>query len=113
MEKSWQQIDEESEKRLEQQLEHAKKKSNASRDFFEAAISARRSIKQDDLLPTRTEFGGQRYTASQGIKAACLAREDSAITLTIQKSILHRLDSMKTMLWICTALLAYIAIRLS
>ena len=113
MEKSWAQIDEESQQFFEKQLEEAKKKSAADHDFFEAGLSARRSVKQDDLLPRRDESGELRYTVRQGLKAACYTREDASATLQIQKSILARLDKQRFWLGVCAAPLAYIAIRIS
>ena len=113
MNKTWAQIDKENEEFCERQLQEAKKKSAADRDFFEAALSARRSMKQDDLFPHRDENGELRYTVRQGLKAACYSREDTAATATIQRLILVRLDSIKSLLWLCAAILAYIAIRIS
>jgi hypothetical protein len=113
MNKTWEQIDKENEEFCERQLQQAKKKSPADRDFFEAALSARQSMKQDDLFPHRDENGELRYTVRQGLKAACSAREDAAVTATIQRSILVRLDGIKTLLWLCAAMLVYIAIRVS
>ena len=113
MDKTWKQIDKENEEFCEQQMEEAKKRSAADRDFFEAALSARRSMKQDGLFPSRNENGELRYTVRQGLKAACYSREDVAVTATIQRSILVRLGSIKSLLWVCTAILAYIAIRIS
>ena len=113
MDKAWEQIDKESAELCERQMEEAKKKSAADRDFFEAALSARRSMKQDDLFPSRDKNGELRYTVRQGLKAACYAREDVAVTAPIQRSILVRLDSIKSLLWLCAAMLAYIAIRIS
>lgn len=113
MDKTWEQIDKENEEFCERQMQEAKKKSTADRDFFEAALSARRSMKQDDLFPSRDENGELRYTVRQGLKAACYAREDVAVAATIQRSILVRLDSIKSLLWLCAAMLAYIAIRIS
>lgn len=106
------QIDRDNEDYCNQQMEEAKKKSAADRDFFEAALSARQSMKQDDLFPSRNENGELRYTVQQGLKAACYAREDIAVTTTIQRSILIRLDIIKSLLWVCAAILLYIAIRI-
>lgn len=113
MDKSWEQIDKENEEFCERQMQEAKKKSASDRDFFEAALSVRQSMKQDNLFPFRDENGELRYTVQQGLKAACYAREDVAVAATIQRSILVRLDSIKSLLWFCTAILAYIAIRIS
>lgn len=113
MEKSWKQIDEENERFFEKQMEDAKKASAADRDFFGAAQSARRSVKQDELLPVRDQFGEFRYTVRQGLKAACYAREDAAATLELQRAVLRRLDRNQHLLWVSIALLAYIAYRLS
>ena len=113
MEKRWKQIDEENERIFEKQMEDAKKASAADRDFFGSGQSARRSVKQDELLPVRDEFGDLRYTVRQGLKAACYAREDVAATLELQRAVLRRLDRNQHLLWVSIALLAYIAYRLS
>ena len=113
MEKSWKQIDEDNERFFEKQMEDAKKSSAADRDFFGAAQLARRYAKQDELLPARNEHGEFRYTAQQGLKAACHAREDIAAALQIQRAVLQRLDRNRNLLWIAITLLAYLTVRLS
>jgi hypothetical protein len=113
MEKNWKEIDKESEEFWEKQMQEAKKRSSADRDFFEAALSARQSVKDDNLIPFYNGQGIKRYSTQQGLKAACYAREDVAAIAIIQRSILKRLDSIKDLIWICAALLAYIAFRVS
>ena len=98
---------------FEKQMEDAKRKSSADWDFYNAALLAKRFAKEDDLLPYHDEFEEQHYTVRQGLKAACYAREDVTAILLIQKSILVRIDRIKTVLWVCTVLLCYIAIRLT
>jgi hypothetical protein len=98
---------------FEKQMEDAKKKSSADWDFYDAALLAKKFAKEDDLLPYHDEFEEQHYTVRQGLKAACYAREDVTAILLIQKSILVRLDKIKTFLWVCIVLLSYIAIRLT
>jgi hypothetical protein len=110
---SWKQIDEENELLYEKRMEGAKKASAADRDFFGAVQSARRSVKQDELLPVRDEFGELRYTVRQGLKAACYAREDASATLELQRPVLRRLDRIQDTLWVVLAFLAYIAYRVS
>jgi hypothetical protein len=113
MEKSWKKIDEEAEISSSRQLEQAQKRSSADRDFYGAGLSAKRSAKNDDLHPTRDQDGELKYTIQQGLKAACYAREDVSATLQIQLPILQRLDQIKSLLWVCLGLLAYLAYKVS
>jgi len=81
-----------------------------------ASKSARQSLKANGLWPSLNEDGMPVYTSEQGAKAACLAREDAAITLILQKTqldYLHNLSGVKGLLWVCIGLLAYIAYKLS
>lgn len=113
METNWKQIDEESERLFENHMDEAKKASAADRDFFGAAQIARRSAKENGILPVRDEHGEFRYTIQQGLKAACHAREDIAATVGIQLAILKRLDRNRNLLCVAIILLAYVAYRLS
>ena len=98
----------------ESQLEKsAKSGSAANRDFFTACQQAKSWTGQAGLLPEIDEDGEDRYTARQGVKAACHGREDAAATLILQKSILERLDRNRVLLWACIVLLAYIAVRVT
>lgn len=89
--------------------EESIKAGGVMREVALAAASARESIKSDGLLPTRGEHLKWIYTPQQGYMAACFAREDAAITLTLQKTQLDYLHSIKWLLWCCVCLLAYIA----
>ncbi len=113
MEKSWGQLDAEAETLFVHQMEEAQKRSQADRDFYGAALSAKRSSKSDDLHPVRDEFGEMKYTLRQGVKAACFAREDISATLQIQLPILKRLDQLRGLLWGCLFALAYIGYKVS
>ena len=113
MEINWKHIDEESERFFEKRMEDAKRSSAADRDFFSAAQIARRSCKEDGLLPTRNVDGDFEYTSRQGYKAACQAREDVSATLQIQRAVLLRLDRNRNLQLIAILLLTYIAYRLT
>ena len=113
MEVDWKKIDEDNERIFEKQMEDAKTSSGADRDFFSAAQYARRSAKENGLLPTRNAEGEFEYTPQQGFKAACHAREDTAAALQIQRAVLLRLDRNRNLLWVAIALLAYVTYRLS
>lgn len=113
MEANWKKTAEESERLFENHMDEAKKASAAARDFFSAAQIARRSAKENGILPVRNEHGEFRYTMQQGLKAACHAREDIAATLQIQLAVLQRLDRNRNLLWAAIVLLGYVAYRLS
>lgn len=113
MEIDWKSIDDENDLRFERQMEKAKTKNGASRDFFGAAQMAKRGSKQDDLMPYRDENGELRYTVEQGLKAACHAREEVCAILILQQSVLVRLDRNRNLLWAAIGLLLYLAFRLS
>lgn len=109
-------------------------KSPAYKDYYGAALEARKSIIADGLIPELSEKYEVEYSLDQGIKAACLAREDSEASNRVQLRLLERLDHIYSfqlamiervnltinkqqtatrLAWVCTALLAYIAIQLS
>jgi len=113
MNKTWEQIDKENAEFSQQQLIDAKQKNATDRDFFEAALIAYRSAVQDELIPSRDVNGELRYTVQQGLKAACHGRQDVTAIAITQRSILQRLDSIKSLLLFCGAILLYIAIRVS
>ena len=113
MEYDWNQIDEDNQRAFEKQMQEAQKGSAANKDFFGAALTARRSARENEILPHRDESGEYRYTVQQGLKAACHAREDITATLMIQLVILKRLDYLRSLHWVCIALLAYIAYTVS
>jgi hypothetical protein len=113
MEKNWKQDEEEKDQLFENHMEEAKKASAADRDFYSAAQIARRSAKEDGILPVRNEDGEFQYTIQQGLKAACHAREDITATVNIQLAILKRLDRNRNLLWAAIVLLGYVAYSLS
>ncbi len=82
-------------------------------DVTEAGSYAKGQAEHEGLLPFENEYGGQRYTAQQGIKAACLTREDVIAVIHIQISTLRRIKELRTIGLVGLALLAYIAWRLS
>lgn len=113
MDKNWNEIDAENQRLFEMELEEAKKSSSAARDFFSAGLSARRSVREHELLPVRDENGEFVYTPQQAFKAACLAREDVVATLELQLAILKRLDRNHSLVWVAILILSYIAYRVS
>lgn len=113
METNGQQSDDEDERLFEKNMDEAKKASAAARDFFGAAQIARRSAKENGILPVRNEHGEFRYTIQQGLKAACHAREDIVTTVHIQLAVLQRLDRNRNLLLVAIVLLGYVAYRLS
>lgn len=98
---------------FQRDIEQAKKRGAAWRDYAEAVEAAKRDAQQTGLFPARTAEGEIRYTVRQGLQAACEGREDAAATLLVQLPMLKRLDQIRGLLWACAALLAYIAYRVS
>lgn len=114
MTKGGRNIEEEQQCQRHQEIEAEKKKAFAARrDWLSAAQIARQSIRENGLLPDRDESGIHRYTVRQGLKAACLAREDVVATLILQLDILKRLDRNYILLWVVITLLLYVAYRVS
>ncbi len=95
------------------QREAYKKKSAADRTFLEATEFARNQIKSDGLEGEIRPYYEIRYTVAQGLKAAIHGREDGIATLVLQRDILLRLDSIKSLLWIVIALLGFIAYKVA
>jgi hypothetical protein len=87
--------------------------SSAQRDFNEAAYTAKIFTQQDGLVGSENEYGEYKWTIQQGLKAACFGREDTAAVVILQQKLLTRLDTLKTFLSLCIALLIYIAYKIS
>ncbi len=111
---------EESKKRFTEAEAHAAKlrqesmrRCGVERAFAEAAEFASRQIRSDGLEGQVLPYGEVRYKVAQGLKAAVHAREDSIATLLLQRSILQRLDSIKGLLCLTVALLAFIAYKVA
>ncbi len=113
MEKSAQQIAIEDDERYFKQMKEAQKRNAAAKDFYGAAISAKLSLKSDDLLPYRNEDGEPTYSANQGAKAACFAREEVSSILQLQLPILERLDGIDSLVKVCLVVLIYIAYKVT
>lgn len=103
----------ESEAYAAKQRKETKKKSAADWSFTEACEFARNTIKSDGLDGEIRPYYEIRYTVAQGLKAAVHGREDGIAALVLQRAILVRLDSIKSMLWAIAALLAFIAYKLA
>ncbi len=110
---NWQALRAEGQAHAEKQIMEAARRDSVSRDFYGATLIAMRYAKQDGLHPAIDEFGENRYSVQQGLKAACNAREDVAATLIIQQSVLRRLQGLRALAWSCLAVLCYIAVRVS
>lgn len=110
---NWRALRAEGQALAEKQFKEAAAKDSVSRDFYGAALVAMRSAQQDELLPAISEYGGTRYTAQQGLKAACHAREDVTAILIVQQAVLRRLQSLRVLAWACLAVLFYIAVRVA
>lgn len=97
----------------EKQVAAAAKGGSVAKDFYGAGLIAIRAAAQDGLQPEIDEYGETRYTAQQGRKAACHAREDVTAILIIQQAVLRRLQGLRIIAWCCLAALIYIALRVS
>jgi hypothetical protein len=95
------------------QLVEAKKRGAAERSFAEAGEFAKRQIERDGLVGEIRPYYDVRYTVAQGLKAAVHGREDGIATLVLQREILVRLDSIKSLLWVVVALLAFVAVKVA
>ena len=113
MSKSWKELDAESAALFERDMERGKKKGGADFDFFDAGHRARLQVTSDGLLPQRNADGEHRYTAQQGLRAACHTREDVIAISYIQRSVLVRLSGIRSLLWACFLVLIYIAYQVS
>lgn len=92
------------------------KKGGSIADLAKAAKFAKDGAREQGLFPELDDDGQDVYKPEQGAKAACLAREDVAAVLFLQKTQLdhlHGLSGIKGLLWFCIVLLAYIAYKLS
>lgn len=110
---NWRALRAEGQAHAEKQIMEAAAKDSVSRDFYGAALIAMCSAQQDELNPAISEYGETRYTAQQGLKAACHAREDVTAILIIQQAVLRRLQGLRLLAWVCLAVLCYIAVRVS
>ena len=94
-------------------LERLKSRPSAEREFFTAFHLAKGFTEDDGLMPVSNEFGEFKYQPHQGIKAACMTREDVTAISFLQLTILKKLDRNRSLILVCIALLLYIAIKLS
>jgi hypothetical protein len=104
---------EEGRARTAKQREANKKKGAAERSFAEATEFAYNQVKSDGLEGEARPHYEIRYTVAQGLKAAIHGREDGIATLVLQRDILSRLDSLKSLLWVVIALLGFIAYKVA
>lgn len=66
----------------------------------------------DGLHPTLdVENREWRYTLKQGLRAACVGREDAAALLIVMSTVLDNQKTIKRLLWGGLALLVYIAYK--
>jgi hypothetical protein len=109
----WQAKHADAEMHAENQLEQAASRNSVNRDFYGAALAAKRQARHDGLHPETDEYGELHYTQVQGITAACHGREDVTAILIIQQSLLRRLETLYVLGSTCILLLGYIAYRVS
>lgn len=107
----WQKQRDETEAWHIKSMEKAMKGGSAAFDFYGAGLKSRASVKDLGLWPGFDEDGNEKYTVRQGIKAACVAKEDVGGILIIQLALLKRLDLISSMLMVVIGLLAFIAYK--
>jgi hypothetical protein len=91
-----------------------KKGTYGAKALVQAAKTASDGAENDGLHPELDVPNREwRYTVKQGLRAACVTREDAAATLMLQVVTLNNQQSIKRLLWMAIALLAYIAYKLS
>jgi hypothetical protein len=89
-----------------------KKGSYVEKLTAQAARQAGDNAKDDGIRPVldvpRRDF---RYTVQQGLRAACTGREDTAAVFILMSTVLENQQTIKRLLWVAIAILAYIAYR--
>jgi hypothetical protein len=119
---------------FESEMLQRMEESPARKEFYGAALEARRSAKKHGIRPYIDDHGARQLSVRQGIKAACLSREDIDTVTRTQLSLLERLDRLhvlerttleatsvllkatarnRTLLWTVIWLLVYIAIKVT
>lgn len=94
--------------------ETMKKGSYGAKLLAQAARNASNWAENDGLHPTLdVENRDRKYTVKQGLRAACVTREDAAATLVLTSTVLDNQLGIKRLLYVVIALLAYIAYKLS
>ncbi|WP_174909511.1 hypothetical protein [Burkholderia diffusa] len=78
-----------------------------------AAKLAANFAQSDGLHPVVDDNGELRYRIQQGLRAACVGREDAAATLILMQTVLDNQRAIKRLLWAGLGVLLWIAYRLS
>lgn len=91
----------------------AKNGSYGLKHVMRASKLAGTAAENDGLHPTENEYGEFRYRVQQGLRAACVGREDAAATLILMQTALDNQRAIKRLLWVSVLLLAWIAYRLA
>lgn len=91
----------------------AKNGSYGLKQVMRASKMAATYAENDGLHPVQEEHGEFRYRVQQGLRAACVGREDAAATLILMQTALDNQRTIKRLLWVGVLLLAWIAYRLS
>lgn len=109
----WANIWKDADRYHEQRRKELAEKPGIQGEFFRATLTAYEGSKEENLSPVRNSNGDFTWTISQGVKAACFAREDAAAALILQMSLLRRLNGLRRIAWLGIALLLYIAYRVT
>lgn len=81
--------------------------------ILEASQLAGNWSADDGLMPTKDEETGEfKYTIWQGLRAACVGRQDAATSIVLQAVIIRNQRKQTRLLWVIAALCAFIAYRL-
>lgn len=91
-----------------------KKGSYVDKLMAEAARQATANARGDGLHPALDfESRGFKYDVQQGLRAACVGREDTAATFMLMRTVLENQQTIKRLLWVCVAGLIFIGIKVS
>ena len=104
---------EEAKKHREKVMQEATEKgSYGSKLVAQAARQASSFAENDGLYPALDlERRDWRYKVQQGLRAACVGREDAAASLILMRTVLDNQQTIKRLLYVAVALLAYLAYK--
>lgn len=81
--------------------------------LLEATRLAANWSADDGLMPTKDEETGElKYTIWQGLRAACVGRQDAATSIILQAAMIKNQRMQTRLLWVIAGLCAFIAYRL-
>lgn len=88
------------------------KVTKAMREVQAASDLVIKGLSDDGLLPINGNDRPAQYTPEQAGRAAAFARQDAALAVMLQASVITRLDTIKRLLWACLIVLILIGLNL-